>query len=1496
MRKSNFLFCIFFLTSLFISCEHSLDVKPHGNQETSTCTVIKGFLTDKFSGAAPADFENLQPSQNSSARNAIPEVTINDLQYEIYACKYDSLNGTEDTSTRVDVPDDKFNSSTMTFEIELPDAVWKIHAIGSDDLGNILVEGSSVITMNSFESSSNGNDTDQTINISLHLAQSATGTGTVNLPFSFESDSLINYIEATWIDLGGGSHTKTMLSSSFIFDMNGDDSWGTSGIPSGVYKVTFRFYNYVPGSSYCLYVIPEEEIVVLSGKETSKWINNADSQYITAEGSFSVTNTQIRDAHKNAYVDVSATIITDQENDGSRYEPYSSLNTALGLFYTIDSEIAETEHQVFVSGDISEIYKYNSSNLDSFYFPIKNKKLTIKGLSSTKPGKISQGGPDACAFYVESNATLELGENLTISGFNNIDSPNSYYDIKGNGGAVHIGNGGKLILNSCKIKNCEAYCGSAIYSNSENNIIFSGKPVIEGYTYKSGNGLIYLESNFSAETPNKFYLTCSMDPDSSELYPVISKNPSLSYDYNTNFEICGYTGVHFPGTFQINSNGEITGSIPTPQVTASMPSTIYVGTELIDTDTGYAEKFFCPLITGMGVFDHYDDLYSNCWNWEEKEPGSSQWEASLFSGDSFYFFFKQGINGLRLTLKNDFTKFSTPYEWEVVCDSKYDILGNNYESSTLGHIAIVNEDGDVVSIIQKPGDTTNNVSYSELTQSKINSCINAANVRTASSGLVWRLPTVQEGITIAMGFKENDNNEYWIWLQDGYAISLMSGILCSGQELSNINSSGLASIRLIADVSSTPGVPGDSDYTSLDDFSGTLTIAKDGKYIVSSETGLKKFAEAWNSNPPSGTDVSTEIKLAGNIELTGQWTPINGFKGVFDGNGKTISGLNVSVTSEVDSAGLISSIGDNSNGQTVIKNLSVKGTVQGNDNVGGIIGTADKIVIIDNCFNYAEISGSKTVGGIIGNCAVYNSVISNCINYGSIKGTGQGVGGIVGTVSSIFVLNSANFGDITGDDGVGGLVGNGSGLTLKNSFNAGIVKVNGGNPSFYGSVCGIGLTASNVWYEDNTCKNNTVYGAAANPSNSEIHKFVYSNVSEAGKSNLDDLKSSLNTHADSQSDYNKWNGSYNAYPVYSGNFGSFIEEKTNVIYANTLYTDPTVYNSETVPSSGQKCAVGSQSDLVYINTMLNNGNSLSGVTFIVLTEDITVSNWKPIGATNGNNVNNGFRGIFDGNGCTITINGLDTTGDTDCYGFFGFVQNAEIRNLTIIGNYTVAGKSNVGGIIGRATVSDNEKLVIENCNSYVYITDTSSSGENYGGIVGKFENWTTTDAENNFVIKNCNNFGNISCRKSAGGIIGYAPHEFSILNCSNQGKISVSSTGAGGIVGNLANLHPAIISNCVNIGEINTSETSGSIIGICDDLSGKQFDNLFYVVQSSLNVISIYSTYSNCYSIEKSGNTYVLVAGQDLEGDVLSLLIDNAHNNGWADWTTDTSGNLMVAN
>ena len=101
---------------------------------------------------------------------------------------------------------------------------------------------------------------------------------------------------------------------------------------------------------------------------------------------------------------------------------------------------------------------------------------------------------------------------------------------------------------------------------------------------------------------------------------------------------------------------------------------------------------------------------------------------------------------------------------------------------------------------------------------------------------------------------------------------------------------------------------------------------------VSTAAQLRKFAEDVNGgNPYEGKTVA----LSADIDLDSvEWTPIGtsskAFKGTFDGGYHIVSGLSITSGSEAGLFGLVSS--------GTIKNLVVRGSVEGSGSIAGIVG------------------------------------------------------------------------------------------------------------------------------------------------------------------------------------------------------------------------------------------------------------------------------------------------------------------------------------------------------------------------------------------------------------------------------------------------------------------------------------------------------------------------------------------------------------------------------
>ena len=163
-----------------------------------------------------------------------------------------------------------------------------------------------------------------------------------------------------------------------------------------------------------------------------------------------------------------------------------------------------------------------------------------------------------------------------------------------------------------------------------------------------------------------------------------------------------------------------------------------------------------------------------------------------------------------------------------------------------------------------------------------------------------------------------------------------------------------------------------------------------------------------------------------NQEKLSEWTPIGNssrsYRGTFDGDGHTISGLYID--SNADYQGLFGYV----SGSGKVQNLSVSGSVKGNSYVGGIAG--QNLGSVENCHNTGSVKGSGHVGGVVGSNSL-SATVTNCYNTGSVKGNSY-VGGVVGWNDSGRVKNCYNTGSVNGpdsgsDSNVGGVVGNNGG-------------------------------------------------------------------------------------------------------------------------------------------------------------------------------------------------------------------------------------------------------------------------------------------------------------------------------------------------------------------------------------------------------------------------------------------------------------------------------------
>ena len=217
------------------------------------------------------------------------------------------------------------------------------------------------------------------------------------------------------------------------------------------------------------------------------------------------------------------------------------------------------------------------------------------------------------------------------------------------------------------------------------------------------------------------------------------------------------------------------------------------------------------------------------------------------------------------------------------------------------------------------------------------------------------------------------------------------------------------------------------------------------------------------------------------------------YKGIFDGNGHSISGLYVNRDEAADDVHIWfkSCIGLFGYYSGVTRNLSVLDSyMRGEDCIGGIFGYNDGGTI-QNCYSAATVCGDSYIGGICGR-SEGDSIIENCYNTGYVYGTTRSIGGICGDNYST-IESCYNIGIVNGKFNVGGIVGGSSGsgntIWIKDCYNRGNVI---GDTKDIGGIGGyIGYSLVENCYSQATVSGNTNVGGICGNSNKVDFQNAY---------------------------------------------------------------------------------------------------------------------------------------------------------------------------------------------------------------------------------------------------------------------------------------------------------------------------------------------------------------------------------------------------------------------
>jgi len=494
--------------------------------------------------------------------------------------------------------------------------------------------------------------------------------------------------------------------------------------------------------------------------------------------------------------------------------------------------------------------------------------------------------------------------------------------------------------------------------------------------------------------------------------------------------------------------------------------------------------------------------------------------------------------------------------------------------------------------------------------------------------------------------------------------------------------------------------------------------------VISTKAQWDTFAANVGNYDGKYVQLGANIGTA-NDPITTMTTKSTSFRGIFDGNGKTMT---VNFSADTGNEGAFRYLNDGT-----IMNLTITGTVTagGNYASGLVARTSGGDCLIDNCVVNTNVAGSGYAGGIVahGDNAT-KLTITNCIYGGEISKVSSFSGGILGWYNNNGTMD----------------------LVINNCLCKGIYT---GTADFHP----IGLKrATDCSFKSISCTN-CYY--TTNPHNPNGRNFTDgTKVSELSLG--DDVTASGNTctFEGITYHYGMVTLGYNG-PMATTNFsldGTHLDDNSFTISTdNAAFDDGTATIKWDFPgrgTEGDPYQISSAAVWDFLADEVDTGNNNYEGKYFRQTGDFTIT--RMVGAADNADDSNyndevfrTFNGTYDGYGHTLDLN-LDVTGER-YVGPFHCVSGATIKNLKVTGSVQVRENTNGAASIHHASAligcaRGTGQVTIVNC----LVSASVGTAEYMGGLIG--HSWNA-----NVTIEGCVYSGTLTATGTnyTGGFIGW---------------------------------------------------------------------------------------------------------------------------------------------